>query len=48
MKEDLPQLAGRARARYPGTKIELEAAIGEQSAVIEAIAAVIAARQRGT
>ena len=39
VKNDLPQLVARVRAPVP---IRLEAPIGEQSAVIEAIAAAIA------
>jgi sirohydrochlorin cobaltochelatase len=46
VKEDLPKLAANARKKHPGIKIELEAAIGEQAAVVEAIAGVIAGRKR--
>jgi sirohydrochlorin cobaltochelatase len=42
VKEDLPRLVARARERHPGVAIELDAPIGEQAAVIEAIAAAIA------
>jgi len=41
-KQDLPKLAAAACARHPGVEITLEAPIGEQPAVIEAIAAEIA------
>jgi sirohydrochlorin cobaltochelatase len=43
VKEDLPRLAARARAEHPGVPIRVAAPIGEQPAVIEAIAAAIAA-----
>jgi sirohydrochlorin cobaltochelatase len=43
VKEDLPKLVDAARLLYPGIAIQLDKAIGEQSPVIEAIAAVIAA-----
>jgi sirohydrochlorin cobaltochelatase len=46
VKHDLPKLAANARKKHPGIKIELEAAIGEQAAVIEAIAGVIAGKKR--
>jgi len=46
VKEDLPKLAANARKKHPGINIELEAAIGEQAAVVEAIAGVIAGRKR--
>jgi sirohydrochlorin cobaltochelatase len=42
VKEDLPRLVARARADHPKVTIRLEAPIGEQSALIEAIAASIA------
>jgi sirohydrochlorin cobaltochelatase len=45
-KQDLPKLVAAARDRHPGTDISLDAPIGEQPSVIEAIAAAIArARQ---
>lgn len=44
VKEDLPKLIADARKKHPGVKIRLEPAIGEQRAVIAAIATVIAAR----
>ncbi len=43
VKEDLPRLVARAASAYPGLKLSLEKPIGEQPAVIEAIAAAIAA-----
>jgi sirohydrochlorin cobaltochelatase len=43
VKEDLPRLVERAAAARPALEIRLEAPIGEQAAVIEAIAAAIAA-----
>jgi sirohydrochlorin cobaltochelatase len=44
VKDDLPKLVAGARAQHPKVVIELEAPIGEQAAVIEAIAASIAAK----
>ena len=41
-KRDLHELAQAARARHPGLTLRLEAAIGEQPAVIAALAAAIA------
>jgi sirohydrochlorin cobaltochelatase len=41
-KQDLPTLVAAARERHPQLQISLEAPIGEQASVIEAIAAVIA------
>jgi sirohydrochlorin cobaltochelatase len=41
-RQDLPKLAAAARERHPGVEISLDAPIGEQAAVIEAIAAAIA------
>lgn len=46
-EQDLPRLVAAARARHPQIDISLEAAIGEQASVIEAIAAAIAARAPG-
>ena len=46
VKDDLPKLAANARKKHPGIKIELEAPIGEQAAVIEAIAGLIARNKR--
>ena len=44
-KHDLPKLAATARGRHPGIEITLEAPIGEQPSVIEAIAAAIAKKR---
>ena len=44
VKEDLPKLVARARERHPKIMLHLEAPIGEQHAIIEAIATAIAAR----
>ena len=44
VKEDLPQLVARVRDQHPRVAIRLESPIGEQPAVIEAIAAAIAGR----
>ena len=43
VKEDLPRLVADARRAHPQLEVELEKPIGEQPAVIEAIAAAIAA-----
>ena len=43
VREDLPKLLAAARERHPGIAFSLDAPIGEQPAVIEAIAAAIAA-----
>jgi len=45
VKDDLPKLIARARETHPKIAINLEAPIGEQSAVIEAIATAIACRK---
>ena len=42
LKRDLPALAQSVRARHPGLELRLEPAIGEQPAVIAALAAAIA------
>jgi sirohydrochlorin cobaltochelatase len=42
LKRDLPALAAAAGARHPGLQISLEPALGEQPAVIAALAAAIA------
>lgn len=42
IKQDLPKLAAAARERHPGVEIAVDAPIGEQPSVIEAIAAAIA------
>ncbi len=44
VKEDLPRLVAEARTAYPAIKLALEPAVGEQAAVIEAIASLIAGR----
>ena len=44
VKSDLPRLIGQARAFHPGMQVALDPVIGEQPAVIEAIAAAISAR----
>jgi sirohydrochlorin cobaltochelatase len=44
VKEDLPRLVQSARARHASLSIEVEPAIGDQSAVIDAIARVIAGK----
>ena len=41
VKEDLPRLVERARLKHSGIAITLDAPIGEQAAVIDAIAAAI-------
>jgi len=41
VKEDLPKLVSRARVLHPHVTIRLEPPIGEQRAVIQAIAAAI-------
>jgi sirohydrochlorin cobaltochelatase len=41
-RDDLPRLVEAARAQHAGVRITLEAPIGEQASVIEAIAAAIA------
>jgi sirohydrochlorin cobaltochelatase len=41
-KHDLPKLAASARDQHPGLHISLEAPIGQQASVIDAIAAAIA------
>ena len=43
IKNDLPRLVGQARAAHPGLDIALDRPVGEQPAVIEAIASVISA-----
>jgi sirohydrochlorin cobaltochelatase len=42
VKEDLPKLMAVAAARHPGLKLALEKPIGEQPAVVAAIAEAIA------
>ena len=43
-KQDLPRLVDAARSRHAGLSITLDAPIGEQASVIEAIAAAIAGK----
>lgn len=43
-KDDLPRLTAAARERHRGVEMTLERPIGEQPAVIEAIAAAIAGK----
>lgn len=43
VKEDLPRLVARVAAEHPQQKLVLEKIVGEQAAVVEAIAEVIAA-----
>jgi sirohydrochlorin cobaltochelatase len=47
-KHDLPKLVTAARERHPGVQVSIEAPIGEQPSVIEAIAAVIARGDRAS
>jgi sirohydrochlorin cobaltochelatase len=42
VKDDLPKLLAAARKRHPGIAFSMDAPIGEQATVIEAIAAAIA------
>ena len=42
LKDDLPKLAGKIRARFPDLDVAVEPPIGEQPAVIAAIARAIA------
>lgn len=44
LKKDLPSLMAQARRAFPGLDLLQDTAIGENPAVIEAIAAVIAGR----
>lgn len=41
VKEDLPRLVREARAAHPSLRIEIDPPIGEQPAVLRAIAAAI-------
>jgi sirohydrochlorin cobaltochelatase len=45
VKGDLPKLVATARAKHSGVKINVEAPIGEQATVIEAIAGAIAGKK---
>lgn len=44
VKQDLPRLVVEAQSAYPGVRMVLEPAIGEQPAFVEAVATVIAGR----
>jgi len=44
LKEDLPRIVSEIRGNYPDLEIRVEAPIGEQPAVIGAIARVISGR----
>ena len=46
LKEDLPRLVQAARAKHASLRIEIDAAIGDQPQVIEAIAKVIAREEK--
>jgi sirohydrochlorin cobaltochelatase len=41
VKQDLPRLVAAARASHPSLRIEIDPPIGEQEAVLRAIAAAI-------
>ena len=45
VKEDLPRLVAAVEKMFPSAKISLEPAVGEQPAVIEAIARAIAGEE---
>jgi sirohydrochlorin cobaltochelatase len=45
VKSDLPKLLAAARKRHPAVELSLDAPIGEQAPVIEAIAAAIAGKR---
>ena len=45
VKEDLPRLVAAVQKDFPGAEIRLEPAIGEQPAVIEAMARAIAGEE---
>ena len=44
VKEDLPRIVAQVGAEYPGQKLILEKSIGEETHVLDAIAAAIAGR----
>jgi len=48
LSDDLPRLAAQARERFPGIRIDVEPPIGEQSSVIDAIAAAIGSGARAS
>ena len=43
VKEDLPRLVAEARERHPGLQVVIDPPIGEQEAVLAALAAAIGA-----
>lgn len=43
VRKDVPALVERARARHPGIEIEVTASLGEADALLDAVAAWIAA-----
>jgi sirohydrochlorin cobaltochelatase len=47
LKRDLPRLVDALRSAHPGVRFELQAAVGEQPAVIAAMAATAAALLAG-
>lgn len=46
VRKDVPRLVDEARARHAGVRIELAASIGEQAAVLDAIAGCCIAQTR--
>ena len=44
VKQDLPRMVDEARARNPSTRITVDAPIGDQAAIVDAIAKVIAGK----
>ena len=48
LKEDLPKIVAAIRGSYPDFEISVDPPIGEQTAVIRAIAQVIASRKSGS
>ncbi|HET7197452.1 MAG TPA: CbiX/SirB N-terminal domain-containing protein [Burkholderiales bacterium] len=46
VKQDLPRLVQEARERHPRLRVEIDAPIGEQDAVLAAIAAAISSPAR--
>ena len=42
VKSDLPRLVGAAREKHPRLHVEIDSPVGEQDAVLEAVAAAIA------
>lgn len=45
VKDDLPRLVQEARERHPQLRVEIDAPIGEQQGVLEAIAEAIRAHR---